>query len=386
MDRYDVLVIGAGLAGLQSARLLGRGGFRVLLVDRKSSPDQSIQTTGIFVRRTLEDFDLPADCLGAAIRTVRLYSPRRRSLLLESPNDEFRIGRIPMLYRHYLAECRSAGVEWMPETHFIGAHRMRGGSLVQLKTPSGAVGVFARFLVGADGTHSRVARTLGLDLNRKWIVGVEQVVAVRTSHVKPALHCFLDPVLAPGYIAWFASDGMEAHLGVGGDPRRFRPAEALRRFCASVPDLIGGCDPQPIEQRGGSIPVGGILHRIGNDQGLLVGDAAGAVSPLTAGGLDACMRLSQFAAQVAGAYLVSNDPDVLLTYQGGRFRSRRLSRRWIRAALSGTRNAAMLEAACAALRIGPLKDLATRIFFGRGSFPDVQLKAVYRWRMEISKP
>ena len=53
MERYDVVIIGAGLAGLQCARLLGRGGFRILLVDRKRSVERAIHTTGIFVRRTL---------------------------------------------------------------------------------------------------------------------------------------------------------------------------------------------------------------------------------------------------------------------------------------------------------------------------------------------
>jgi flavin-dependent dehydrogenase len=64
MENYDVIVIGAGLAGLQAACLLGQRGRRVLLVDRKPALDKSIHTTGIFVRRTLEDFNLPADCLG----------------------------------------------------------------------------------------------------------------------------------------------------------------------------------------------------------------------------------------------------------------------------------------------------------------------------------
>ena len=70
---YDVTIIGAGLAGLQCARLLARQGLSVLLVDRKNTLDQKIHTTGIFVRRTLVDFDLPEDCLGPPIRNVTLY-------------------------------------------------------------------------------------------------------------------------------------------------------------------------------------------------------------------------------------------------------------------------------------------------------------------------
>ena len=78
MKQYDVIVVGAGLAGLQCARLLGKQGMRVLLVDRKPALQQSIHTTGIFVRRTLEDFDFPEDCLGsggAACAAVFSRSP-----------------------------------------------------------------------------------------------------------------------------------------------------------------------------------------------------------------------------------------------------------------------------------------------------------------------
>ena len=76
-QHYDVIIIGAGLAGLHCARLLGKRGLKVLLADRKESLDTSIHTTGIFVRRTLEDFDIPEDCLGPAVRHVTLYSPAR---------------------------------------------------------------------------------------------------------------------------------------------------------------------------------------------------------------------------------------------------------------------------------------------------------------------
>ena len=119
---YDVTIIGAGLAGLQCARLLARQGISVLLVDRKNTLDQKIHTTGIFVRRTLVDFDLPEDCLGPAIRHVTLYSPALKSLELVSQHDEFRIGRMGQLYQRYLQQCLLTGVE--SKGHFAVGGRM----------------------------------------------------------------------------------------------------------------------------------------------------------------------------------------------------------------------------------------------------------------------
>src|ERR1051325_7184254 len=116
---YDVTIIGAGLAGLQCARLLARQGLNVLLVDRKNTLDQKIHTTGIFVRRTLVDFDIPDDCLGPAIKHVTLYSPALRPLELASQPDGFRIGRMGQLYQRYLQHCLLAGVHWLPQTSYL---------------------------------------------------------------------------------------------------------------------------------------------------------------------------------------------------------------------------------------------------------------------------
>src|ERR1044072_6728657 len=116
MEHYDVIIIGAGLAGLHCARLLGRRGVRVLFADRKESLSSSVHTTGIFVRRTPEDFDLPDVCRGRAIRHVTLSSPARRRMELVSPHEEFRVGKMGRLYERYLEQCLRAGVSCSPRS------------------------------------------------------------------------------------------------------------------------------------------------------------------------------------------------------------------------------------------------------------------------------
>lgn len=358
---FDIFVAGAGLAGLQVARLLALRGLRVALADRKASVSEGVHTTGIFVRKTWEDFPLPEEQLGRAIREVVLYSPARRPLPLTATHDEFRVGRMSWIYLYLLESCVRAGVTWMPSTRLL---RVEGSDPIVLRGGR-EERVPARFVIGADGPRSVVARELGLDRNREFLVGLEDVVAGGGT---PALHCFLDPRLAPGYIAWAVDDGVEKHVGVAGYRDRFDPAASLERFRRSVPHLAGG---RVVERRGGLIPVGGILRRIANRRGLLVGDAAGAVSPLTAGGLDAALRLSSFAAEVTAEYLESGDARALAAYDGSRFRARFLARRWMRKAIRVIDHPLLIEAACALLRTTPLRALAEHVFFGRGSFPDV---------------
>ncbi len=375
MKDLDVVIIGAGLAGLQCAKLLGRGGAKVLLVDRKADLSIGVHTTGIFVRKTLEDFSFPHGTLGKPIKDVTLYSPRLKPLLLESEKEEFRIGKMQVLYKAFLAECTQNGVEFSGGTRYIGAVSDNGETIITLERNSQRFEIAARVLVGADGVDSAVARSLGLDLNKEWIVGVENVYRKNGGDREPRLHCFLDTRLAPGYLAWVAEDGEELHVGVGGYSADFKPREALREFTRSAAAEVLNFDgAELIETRGGRIPVGGVLRRIACVNGILIGDAAGAVSPLTAGGLDPCLRLSALAANVISERLATGDPRILLKFSGDLFRSRFVSRLWMRRIISTIRSQTLLEAACYFLRSRIGSRLAKHIFFGRGSFPDVAIE------------
>jgi flavin-dependent dehydrogenase len=387
MDTYDVAVIGAGLSGLWCARTLSRRGLAVAIVDAHRTVDRVVRTTGIFVRRTFDDFDLPPRSLGPPIRSVVLYSPRRRAIAFESAHDEFRIGDMRTLYRALLDDCLRAGARWLPATRYLGLQAAGATSRLQLRDVESraTTSIAARFVVGADGARSRVASDLGLSANRDFLVGLEDVYDDAAPTSPPALHCFLEPRLAPGYIAWIARDGRDAHVGLAGDARRCRPAPSLRAFTRSVRDTIGASFVVWRDRRGGLIPCNGVLPRIACPRGLLVGDAAGAVSPLTAGGLDGCIRLAEFAAQIVPEQLRAPDSGVVAAYDGRRFAARFIARRWMRDFLRNSGERA-LEFACAALTLPAVRAIGAHIFFGRGSFPDTGSRRVLRGTRIAHRP
>src|ERR1044072_2277165 len=279
MKEFDAVIIGAGLAGLECARLLSRQGAKVLLVDRKSDLTKGNHTPGIFVRKPFQDFDFPADTRGKPVRDVTLYSPALRPLPLGSKYDEFRVGKMGALYEAYLREAIANGVEFSNGTRYISSVRVRavgaGGqagnqagdqagqrteNIVTLAREGEPFFVKAKVLVGADGARSRVAKDLGLDENKEVIVGYEEVYRGVPLAGEARLHCFLGGRLGPGDLAWVTNDGEEVHIGVGGYAEKFDPRTALKEFkqkiAGKVIDLSGA---ELAETRGGKNAVGGVL-------------------------------------------------------------------------------------------------------------------------------
>ncbi|GGK63241.1 NAD(P)/FAD-dependent oxidoreductase [Ornithinimicrobium pekingense] len=365
----DVLVVGAGLAGLRTATRLAEAGHEVLLVESRASLGVGIRTTGIFVHRTLQDFHFPQHTLGPAIRRVVLYPPsHHRPVDLRSEREEFRVGQMAELCTWAGEEAERHGVQIMLGTAYQG----RVGPAYHLQGPHGAVRVRAQLVVGADGARSRVARDLGLDTNRALLVGAEETYPVHDpTDPPPTFHCTLDPRIAPGYLAWVVHDGAHVHVGTAGYPAQFRHGlrHSLEGFRAQAPGLSTVTRTGPVEHRAGPIPVGGLLRRIGNRDGLLVGDAAGAVSPLTAGGLDPCLRLSDHAAQILDEALRTGRRETLDRYDAAPLRRRLGGRMALRAALARTSSPRLVEAAFVVLRTTPGRAAARRILFSDMSFP-----------------
>jgi digeranylgeranylglycerophospholipid reductase len=163
-----------------------------------------------------------------------------------------------------------------------------------------------RFLVGADGPRSAVARDFGLGLNRRFLMGVEgEYVGVRGLD-PDRLHCFIDRRLAPGYIGW-ALIGMHGIAQIGLAARS--PAKPdLPAFMAKLSRIFDLDGARLIGRRGGPIPIGGRVNRWAGERVLLVGDAAGIVSPLTAGGIHTALDSGWRGAHAIADHLMDSAP------------------------------------------------------------------------------
>lgn len=300
MHKTDLCVVGASYAGLACAAAASASGLSVTVLEAKPGVGYRPHTTGILVQEAAAQLpDIPRAFV-RPIRGVRLYSPKLRSFDLASDGYAFLAADTPSLLRWMACELlRSGNVKLRTRAHFNGAERQNDG----LYLP--AHDVFTRYLVGADGARSAVAKHFNLGTNREFLIGMEMEFAGHDHLDERFLHVFVDSTLAPGYIAWVVPGvgitqvGLAcrhpAHLAVDKLIEKIRP---VCDFSALV----------PIGKRGGLIPVGGVVSPIAAQRALIVGDAAGMVSPLTAGGIHKALELGGLAGRAIAEYLEDHGP------------------------------------------------------------------------------
>jgi flavin-dependent dehydrogenase len=187
-----------------------------------------------------------------------------------------------------------------------------------------------RFLVGADGPASRVAQALGLGESSKFLFGIEHEYAGMEIADRDQMHCFIDRRVAPGYLAWVVSGVGVVQVGLARRVRDGQPAPpaALAAFLDKIAPLFDFRGRRPFSVRAGMIPCGGVVQPVAAQRVLLVGDAAGMVSPLTAGGIHTALKHGLAAGHAIVDFLSgrTEDPSGTFVRSYPTFRTKRLLR------------------------------------------------------------
>ncbi|HKO68596.1 MAG TPA: NAD(P)/FAD-dependent oxidoreductase [Burkholderiaceae bacterium] len=320
----DLLVVGASFAGVACAIEAARAGLGVTLVERKQDVGSKLHTTGIVVKEAADELArlgyLPPELI-RPIRGVRLYGSRLRSVALDSPGYFFLATDTPNLMRWLISHARDAGVDVRLGTLFTGARREVAGFAAD------GIGR-VRFIVGADGPMSKVARTFDLGVNQEFLFGVEAELTGVSLPEPQRLHCFLDRRLARGYIGW-AFDGVGiTQIGLAVRQRRAGESADLDGFIAKLGRVFDLASTKVVARRAGLIPVGGPVKPLAGDRVLLIGDAAGLVSPLTAGGIHTALESGRAAAVAIAAALGRDKATTInVAIDVPQFRTKRLLRR-----------------------------------------------------------
>jgi electron transfer flavoprotein-quinone oxidoreductase len=217
---FDVIVVGAGIAGCVTAYRLAQAGHEVLLIERGEKPGSKNLSGGVFYCQVMEqvfpDFlsQAPVErvitrnriqflnedsVFGIDYADQRLSDPANAVTVLRAKLDEW-LGE----------QCEAAGVVVMPGIRVDALLKATDGSVVGVK--AGDDELRSRVVVAADGVNSFLARDAGLrpaPAPHQLAVGIKAVVRLPAAQIEDRFQC------APGEGVAYAIVG-DCTQGVGG--------------------------------------------------------------------------------------------------------------------------------------------------------------------------
>ncbi|RLC55229.1 MAG: hypothetical protein DRI30_07925 [Chloroflexi bacterium] len=292
----DVAVVGAGPAGSRTARDLARAGLRVRLLEEHRAVGVPSHCSGLISPRTLREAEIGEEAVIHRLTGAFIHTQEGGEVALGgSATRAVAIDRVA--WDQTLCEqAQAAGAE-LVRARMTRVERENNHVRLTAQTDGRDWTLTARMVIGADGTHSRVARTLGLPRPAEYAynLGIEGRISpdARAKWRDDYVHVFVGHDLAPGWFGWIIPVGGEiVRVGIG-TTGAVKPIVAYRRMAEAYPELFAGLEP--IRMYGGTIPLS-FAPRSYSDRALLVGDAAGQVKPFSGGGIYTSLVAARLAA------------------------------------------------------------------------------------------
>ncbi len=312
MTRYDIIVVGAGIAGSTSAVLLGRQGFSVLLLDKALFPREKICGEGLMPAGAtiLQELGVLEELSRQGARPFQgihfcLPGGNRVALNFQEVSETASGWITP---RVTLDSCLARLAEKQPSVTFRQGFAVQS---IKIKTQGVEVeglcegirhSYTARVLVGADGIHSRFH--CGFGIRRHTLSSQRFALSTQYCHFKgpPNLvevHCrrageaYVAPLgdgRARITLLLFKQAGSAGHPGL---------ADFYFEHLKLFPELVRQVkNPYPEGPIGSTSPVSLRVSRCHASRLILVGDAAGAVDPVTGQGMTIALKDAQLACRV----------------------------------------------------------------------------------------
>ncbi len=287
--RYDVAVIGGGPSGAVAAAILAKAGLSTVLVERNL--DNVKPCGGAIPLGLIEEFSIPSDLVEKKLSRMRARSPKGRMIDMNMPNGYVGMVRREKFDKYLRAEAARAGAVIME-------------GLVKTITPSGdgfrittlndkVPALRVRKIIGADGANSKTAEELRFPPNELKVIAMQQ-----RFHYTPAIEKFRDIVeiwfdgeVSPDFYGWIFPKADHLAIGTGTEDNRHNIKALQKRFVEKI-----GITDKPYLDEAAKIPMKP-RKSFTSENAILVGDAAGLVTPANGEGIFFAMRSGKLGAE-----------------------------------------------------------------------------------------
>ena len=214
MEKFDVVIIGAGPAGLSAAKTLGEGGKEVVVLEKKEKIGLKICAGGL----TFKDFEIgiPISLAERIFQSIKVHSfGKTIEVKREKPF-------VATISREMLGQWQARQIKKNVEIRLNSEVAKINKSSVFLKSNQ-EIGF--TYLIGADGSLSLARKHLNLPSKRIWL-GMQYTVPEEFSN----LEVFFDKNLFGLGYAWIFPHKNHTAIGCGSEMEFKNAAELSRNF------------------------------------------------------------------------------------------------------------------------------------------------------------
>jgi geranylgeranyl reductase family protein len=341
---FDVVIVGGGPSGSACAYWLARSGWDVAVVEKKAFPRAKTCGDGLTPRSVRQITDMGLEPAVAAVghrydglrsygfgQHLEMRWPEHPSF----PSYGYCITRLD-LDDLVAANAVAAGATLLTGTEALEVTGLLPGDESRLASCTGiavkdkasgqAAELRARILVVADGSNSRIGRSLGTHRRREWPMGM----AIRGYYSSPSsddpfIESHLDirdaeGNVVPGYGWVFPLGDGRINVGVGllSTDRRWKgvnTTKLMETFVDFAPEHWEISSDEALgPATGGKLPMGlSVGPRTGGNV-IVVGDASGSINPFNGEGIAYGYETGRLAAASIAESLLGGGPEALAEY------------------------------------------------------------------------
>lgn len=260
MEKYDMIIAGAGPAGLRAARALAEAGRNTLVLEKNMTIGQTICAGGL----TIRDMDfVPKNIVDAEYNYMLLHTSKGSYDVDLGSHPLSTIDR-EKLGQWMAKEAKKAGAEIRTSSRVSAVDKN------DITVNGEKIGF--DYLIGADGSNSIVRKSLNIPVD-KTIIGIQYI----SRTLRKDLEVFVDDFRDVLKYGWIFPHRRFTSIGMGGWPEK---AAVMRRSLDSL------CDNLSIERtRFEAARINFDYKGIVFGNRFLAGDAAGVASGLTGEGI-----------------------------------------------------------------------------------------------------
>jgi geranylgeranyl reductase len=269
MKQYDVVIVGAGPAGLRCADILSKTDLKVLLLEKDSIFGDKVCAGGL-TRKSMEILHFPDDIVEHKITSTAVFSGKRKSQAIAPEPIIFTVKRKAFgnwqkgLLKNSNVEIRNNAkvTEIHPDKVIVNGSEELG----------------FKFLVGADGYNSIVRKYLKLPVEKK-LIGIQYTVPA--PGLDPRLEIHLNKKYFGAWYGWVFPHEESIAVGAVCDPAMMTSRKLKDNFHRWLKEK--GIDLKYAVYESAPISYDYRGFKFGNI--FLVGEAGGFASGLTGEGI-----------------------------------------------------------------------------------------------------